>query len=62
MDPYYTPPLSLEGWMEIEKEIAHGSPMTPQRRAMFERVREREAVRQRLEAAETAEAEAANKR
>lgn len=48
MDPYYTPPLSLEGWREIEEEIAHGSPMTPERRTMLERVRAREAIRRRL--------------
>lgn len=47
MDPYHTPPLSLEGWREIEDEIANGSPMTPERRAMFERVWARERIRKR---------------
>jgi hypothetical protein len=46
-DPGYTPPLSLEGWLEIEDEIANGSPMTPERRAMFELAREREATWER---------------
>lgn len=45
MDPYYTPPLSLEGWREIEDEIANGSPMTPERRAMFDRVQRRQDMR-----------------
>ncbi|HST63186.1 MAG TPA: hypothetical protein VLK84_31035 [Longimicrobium sp.] len=55
MDPYYTPPLSLEGWREIEDEIANGSPMTPERRAMFERVWARESIRKRASVeAETA--------
>jgi hypothetical protein len=45
MDPYFTPPLSLEGWREIEDEIANGSPMTPERRAMFDRVQRRKDIR-----------------
>jgi hypothetical protein len=46
-DPHYTPPLSLEGWLEIQDEIANGSPDTPARRAMFELVRAREATWER---------------
>jgi hypothetical protein len=47
--------LSPEGSREVEEEIRNGSPLTPERRAMFERMRRREEVRKRL----AAEAQAA---
>jgi hypothetical protein len=39
--------LSEEGSREVMDEIKNGSPLTPERRAMFERIRVREAVRKR---------------
>lgn len=48
MDPYRrTPPLSPEGSREVEEELKNGSPDTPERRAMFERMRVRAEVRKR---------------
>jgi hypothetical protein len=55
MNPYRPTILSPEGSAEVEEELKNGSPMTPERKAMFERIRAREAVRARL----AAEAEAA---
>lgn len=42
MEP--TPQLSLEGWLEIIEEIENPAPMTPERRATFERMRDRRAL------------------
>ncbi|CAA9318862.1 MAG: hypothetical protein AVDCRST_MAG89-1548 [uncultured Gemmatimonadetes bacterium] len=42
MEP--TPPLSLEGWLEIIEEIENPPPMTQERRATFERMRARRAL------------------
>lgn len=42
MEP--TPPLSLEGWLEIMEEIENPPPMTPERRATFDRIRARRAL------------------
>jgi hypothetical protein len=40
MDPYRrTPPLSPEGSREVEEEMARPPADTPERRALFERVR-----------------------
>jgi hypothetical protein len=36
--------LTPEGWAEIEEEVKNGTPMTPERKAMFELVRERETL------------------
>lgn len=48
-DPYRpTPPLSLEGSREVEEEMARPPADTPERRALFERVRVRAAMRARL--------------
>jgi hypothetical protein len=46
--------MSPEGSAEIEEELKNGSPLTPQRRATFERVRRRREVRERLANAEEA--------
>lgn len=44
-DDVYRPTiLSPEGWAEIEDEVRNGTPMTPERKAMFELVRQREAL------------------
>lgn len=40
--------LNPEGTREVLKEIRYGSPLTPQRKAMLERVRAHEAVRTRV--------------
>ena len=42
MEP--TPPLNLEGWLEIIDEIENPPAMTPERRATFERMRARRAL------------------
>lgn len=46
-DPHLPTILSPEGSAEVEEELKNGSPMTPERRAMFERMRQREGVRRR---------------
>lgn len=47
MDPYRPTILSPEGSTEVEEELRNGSPLTPERRAMFERMRRRAEVRKR---------------
>ncbi len=48
LDPYRrTPPLSLEGSREVLHEMARPPADTPERRALFARVRRREEVRER---------------
>ncbi len=47
MEP--TPPLTLEGWLEIMEEIENPPPVTPERRATFERIRARRALLDDLE-------------
>jgi hypothetical protein len=39
--------LSPEGTREVLMEIRYGSPLTPQRKAMLERVRAQEVIRKR---------------
>jgi hypothetical protein len=46
-----TPPLTPEGSREVLEEMSRPPADTPQRRAMFERVREAERVAQRSEEA-----------
>lgn len=47
MDPYRPPILSPEGSAEVEEEFRSGSALTPERRAMFERMNRRAEVRKR---------------
>ena len=54
VDPYRrTPPLSLEGSRVVEEEMARPPADTPERRALFERVRVRAAMRRRVAEIET---------
>jgi hypothetical protein len=39
--------LSPEGSAEIEEELKHGTPMTPERKATFERMRQMREVQRR---------------
>ena len=48
MNPYRPIVMSPEGSAEIEEELKNGSPLTPERRAMFERMQRRREVRERL--------------
>lgn len=45
MNPYHLTILSPEGSAEVEEEIRNGTPLTPERRATFERMRQMEGVR-----------------
>jgi hypothetical protein len=45
-DKIYPPViLSPEGSAEVEEELKHGTPMTPERKATFERMRQMAGVR-----------------
>jgi hypothetical protein len=47
MNPYRPVILSPEGSAEVEEELKNGSPMTPERQAMFERMDRRAELRKR---------------
>lgn len=51
-----TPPLSLKKSREVYEEMARPPENTPQRRMMFERMREMAALRKRLDVQDAANA------
>lgn len=49
-DPHRPTILSPEGSAEVEEELKNGTPMTPERAASFERLRQMREVHRRSEA------------